>query len=316
MALQIRGRGIRRGNSIFSAVFRFLWAQIPWSFLSALLRKFQRDNAFFLARGLAFDVLVCLIPAVFLLFILFGFLFDSQTETIRYMTTYMKSMIPFSRQQVLRSLFSVVKAQKILGLVGIVGLLWTMSRLFGSIRTVLDEVFEVEEGRGIIEGKVFDLKMMLLSSLFFLATVLITSLSSFLKNASPNILGTKFLYLGMRGELISLLLAFLFTFCLFFFLYKFIPYRRVETKTALCAALGASILWELAKQVFRLYLLNAVDLSKVYGPFGLLFALVFWVYYSCIVFILGAETGWVWRMRSLEGGRRAASFSRLGKGPR
>ena len=37
-------------------------------FLSALFQKFQRDNAFFLARGLAFDVVVCLIPAVFLLF--------------------------------------------------------------------------------------------------------------------------------------------------------------------------------------------------------------------------------------------------------
>ncbi|MBI5968168.1 MAG: YihY/virulence factor BrkB family protein, partial [Deltaproteobacteria bacterium] len=122
------------------------------SFLSALFRKFQRDNAFFLARGLAFDVLVCLIPAVFLLFILFGFLFDSQKETIQYMTTYMKPMIPFSSQQVLRSLFSVVKAKKILGVVGIIGLLWTLSRVFGSIRTVLDAVFEVEHLGRIAES--------------------------------------------------------------------------------------------------------------------------------------------------------------------
>lgn len=214
------------------------------------------------------------------------------------MTTYMKSMIPFSRQQVLRSLFSVVKAKKILGLVGIIGLLWTLSRVFGSIRTVLDAVFEVKEGRGIFQGKLFDLKMMFLCSIFFLATVLVTSLSSLLKSVSPKILGTKFLYLGMRGELISLLLAFFFTFCMFFFLYKFIPYRRMRTKTAFYAALGASVLWELAKQGFRLYLFNVVDLSKVYGSFGLLFALVFWVYYSCIVFILGAEMGWVWQLRS------------------
>lgn len=267
-------------------------------FLSNLFKKFQRDNAFFLARGLAFDVLVCLIPAVFLLFILFGFLFDSQKETIQYMTTYMKPMIPFSSQQVLRSLFAVVKAKKILGVVGIIGLLWTLSRVFGSIRTVLDAVFEVEEGRGIITGKIFDLKMMFLSTLFFLATFMITSIFSLLKSVSPQILGTKFLYLGIRGELISLLLAFFFTFCMFFFLYKFIPYRRIDTKTAIYAALGASILWELAKQGFRLYLFDLVDLSKVYGSFGLLFALVFWVYYSCIVFILGAEMGWVWRFGS------------------
>ena len=45
-------------------------------FLPTLFKKLQRDNALFLARGLAFDVVVCLIPATFLLFVLFGFLFN------------------------------------------------------------------------------------------------------------------------------------------------------------------------------------------------------------------------------------------------
>ena len=301
-------KGKNKETHSFFVFLRLISAQVPWSFLSALFKKGQRDNTLFLARGLAFDVLVCLIPAVFLLFILFGFLFDSPRETTKYMTTYMKSMVPFSQQQVLRSLFSVVKAKKILGLVGIIGLLWTLSRVFGSVRTVLDAVFGVKEGRGILSGKIFDLKMMFLSSLFFVATVLITSLSSFLKKVSPNILWTKFFYMGIRGELISLLLAFFFTFGMFFFLYKFIPYRRIRTKTALYAALGGSVLWELAKQGFRLYLLGAVDLNKVYGSFGLLFALAFWVYYSCMVFILGAEMGWVWQSQSSKRGSGETSF--------
>jgi len=44
-------------------------------FFPTLFKKFQRDNALFLSRGLAFDIVVCLIPATFLLFVLFGFLF-------------------------------------------------------------------------------------------------------------------------------------------------------------------------------------------------------------------------------------------------
>jgi uncharacterized BrkB/YihY/UPF0761 family membrane protein len=40
------------------------------------------------------------------------------------------------------------------------------------------------------------------------------------------------------------------------------------------------------------------DLGQLYGSFGLLFALVFWIYYSCIVFILGAEMGWVWEKKT------------------
>jgi len=213
------------------------------------------------------------------------------------MTPYLKSIIPFSSQKVLLTLFSVVKAKKVLGLLGIIGLLWTLSRVSGSIRTVLDEVFQVKEGRGIFQGKLFDLKMMFLSSLFFLSTVAVTSFFSLLKKVSPSAIGMKFFYLGVRGEFISLLLAFSFTVCLFFILYKFIPYRRIQTRAAFWAALGAGILWEVAKHGFRLYLFKAVDLSQVYGSFGLLFALLLWVYYSCIVFILGAEMGWVWEKK-------------------
>jgi membrane protein len=176
-------------------------------------------------------------------------------------------------------------------------MVWTLGRLFGSIRTVLDIVAEVKEGRGLLQGKLFDVKMMLVGTLFLLATVLVTSASSVLRNVSPHIFGEKILYLGVRGELSSLLLAFFFTACLFFFLYKFVPYRGMPTKAALYAALAASILWELAKQIFRFYLLSVADVGKVYGPFTLLFALVLWVYYSCILFILGAEMGWIWSQR-------------------
>lgn len=280
--------------SFFRSIVRRLGEQFPPISPSLVWRKSQRDNALFLARGLAFDVLVCLIPALFLLFILFGFLFDSSRETIQYMSSYMKALIPFSQQQVLRNLFSVVKTKKVLGIVGGIGMVWTLSRLFSSIRTVLDTVMEVKEGRGFLQGKLFDGKMMLVSGLFLLATVFVTSASSFLKTISPQIFGAKFIYLGMRGELISLLLSFFFTGCLFFLLYRFIPYRRMPTNAALNGALAASILWELAKHAFHYYLLNLADLTNVYGPFTLLLALILWVYYSCIVFILGAEMGWAW----------------------
>ncbi len=262
------------------------------SFFSAVYRKFQQDNALFLARGLAFDVLVCLIPATFVVFLLFGFLFDSPKETVQYMMTYMKSIIPFSSQQVLRTLLSIVKAKKVLGLIGFLGLIWTLTRVFGSMRTVLDSVFQVKKRRGTVEGKLFDLKMMLLSTVFFLSTVLVTSLFSILKRLSTGTLGRKFHYLGTRWELVSILLAFSFTVALFFCLYRFVPNRRIKNETALCAAIGAGVLWELAKHGFRFYLLKFADLGQLFGSFGLLLAIFLWVYYSCIAFVLGAEIGW------------------------
>jgi membrane protein len=95
---------------------------------------------------------------------------------------------------------------------------------------------------------------------------------------------------------------------MFYLLYKFMPNRKIQTKIAFFGALSAGFLWELAKQGFRLYFFNVVDLNKFYGSFGLLLALVLWVYYSCIVFILGAEVGLIWQSRSPDGEGPEASF--------
>jgi uncharacterized BrkB/YihY/UPF0761 family membrane protein len=56
----------------------------------------------------------------------------------------------------------------------------------------------------------------------------------------------------------------------------------------------------MAKHGFRHYLFKVADLGQLYGSFGLLFALVLWVYYSCIVFIFGAEMGWILEKRGRE----------------
>ena len=44
-----------------------------------------------------------------------------------------------------------------------IGFIWFSTRLFGSLRTVLASVFDIESERGIIAGKIFDVKITVLS---------------------------------------------------------------------------------------------------------------------------------------------------------
>jgi membrane protein len=57
----------------------------------------------------------------------------------------------------------------------------------------------------------------------------------------------------------------------------------------MAGALLASVLWEAAKQTFRWYILTLGVYDRIYGPLGALVALSMFVYYSGIVFVLGAE---------------------------
>ena len=57
------------------------------------------------------------------------------------------------------------------------------------------------------------------------------------------------------------------------------------------SALWATLLWELAKQLFGLYVSYSANLSRVYGAYVFIVAVILWLYYSSVVVIVGAEIG-------------------------
>ena len=48
------------------------------------------------------------------------------------------------------------------------------------------------------------------------------------------------------------------------------------------------MLWEVAKRLFRLYVRNVAVYGQMYGSLGVLVAFAMFVYYTCVVFVLGA----------------------------
>ena len=75
---------------------------------------------------------------------------------------------------------------------------------------------------------------------------------------------------------------------MFYLGYRYVPRRHVRVGAALPGAIVASLLWELAKQLFSLYIRKIGIYDQIYGPLGVLVAFVMFVYYSAIVFVFGA----------------------------
>jgi len=75
---------------------------------------------------------------------------------------------------------------------------------------------------------------------------------------------------------------------MFYFGYRYVPRRRPRVGAALVGGLLAACLWEVAKQLFRVYIRKVGVYDQIYGPLGVLVAFVMFVYYSAIVFVFGA----------------------------
>src|SRR5690606_36846104 len=61
-----------------------------------------------------------------------------------------------------------------IGIVGLVLLVWVSTRMIGSLRSALRAVFDVREDRGIIAGKIFGMKMVVVAGTLFVANTAIT----------------------------------------------------------------------------------------------------------------------------------------------
>lgn len=263
------------------------------------------DNIFFLAGGIAFNILLAAVPfALLLVSGLAAILNHSADETVADVTAIIDSLLPphaeTSESPVHRLLIDIISARGAIGLYGAIGFVWFSTRLFGSLRSVLADVFDIETERGIIQGKIFDVQITIIATLLLVAY---TALSAYLALATTR--GVELVArLGIRADVMGgveyvfgRLIAFTFVATMFFALYKFLPNRRIRWQTALLAAVFTAGMFEVAKAVFTAYVAE-FDPGSIYtGTLYALVIVVFWVYYAAMIFILGGEVGQVYELR-------------------
>jgi membrane protein len=256
---------------------RLLWVAI---------KKFYDDKGFFLSSGITFNLLMGLIPLTLLLLALAGTYLYSDRAVLSHLSQHLKDMLPSVDPGIMNNILAIVENRKIVGFLGIAGLIWTATCVFSSLRTALNIVFQVEVGQGILKGKAIDLFMILLAGTFHVVSMGFTSMATYLH-------GYHFNFFLKIGPIIlfffEYLIPFFFTFWMFFLIYKIIPNRKILFWTAFRAAFFTSLFWEGAKQFFGWFVLNLGRFSVVYGSLSTLVVFVLWVYYSSAILLLGGE---------------------------
>ena len=270
------------------------WILKKFSFFWSVLKKFDRDHGFFLSSGITFNILICLIPISLLLLGIVGTYLYSDREVLNHIRRYFENAVPSLDPRIMRNILRIIRDRKIVGILGIGGLIWTSTWVFSSLRTAFNMIFRVEKDRGILQGKAIDLFMILLAGIFLLMSMIFTSGITFIQS-------NRFSHLLAMGQtlrfILKYIIPFLFTFWMCFLIYKIIPNRKIYFKTALQAALFTSLLWEVSKQLFGWYVQHLGRFSMVYGSLSTLAIFFLWVYYSSTILLLGGEVAFLLEKR-------------------
>lgn len=271
-------------------------------YLGGLYHRIDEHHVFLLAGGLAFSLFVCIVPFVLIVFSVLGLILEASSLE-QEIISYVDKFIPYEQyasfvKQIIFSRLDEFRIYKnIAGYIGVVGLLFAASSLFSSMRTVLNRVYCVDISKHVVIAKLRDLGMILLVLLFFLVSTTSLPLLEIIKDSAYKIKILEFFRLSFVQNILFSVASFSIVFIMFFTLYYLVPYDKLGKRVTAISALSATVLWEIAKQAFGYYITNFASLTRVYGTYVLMIVVVFWIYYSSITFILGAEIGQLYRER-------------------
>ncbi len=271
------------------------------NFSKQLYQGWGKDNVFFGAAAIAFNVLVTLIPLIVLIFQFSAFAVMGDLSIRVEFMNWLTGLNPFVPEGIIADLeTAVLGGSSTISIIGSVTLLWMVSRLFGTIRTALDKVFEAP-GRHLVWGKLYDFMLATLVALCFLLAAVFTIAAKFAVGSPAGEFLTAMPGIGPAlSGFLARILSLTFTFLIFFLLYWAAPNKQMSKKVAALIALLAMGATTVGTEIY-MTAVSAPDWGIVYGSFISIMATLIWLYWLCVIFIGSAEVGSVvQRMRVKE----------------
>ncbi len=216
----------------------------------------------------------------------------------------------------------LTRARTTVSLYAIPLFLWFSTRLFASVRTALTLVYDARRASGqhfvlsYLAGKARDAVMVVLTLTLVVVNVVLTAglqvagaRGSELVQEVP---GLGF-FSSSLGRWVTEIVAFCFSVVLFYFVYRHASPRRLPRGAALAGSLFTATLFEVAKRLYGWYLVHLAVVGRFSADanLGAVILFVGWLYYTALVFLLGAVVAETW---DLLGRQRVAAVRAAGDG--
>lgn len=268
-------------------------------------KKADQDKIFFMAGAIAFNILVATVPLILAALGVAGLILQrrygvgAEEPLVRYILGALPPVSAEFNNQVREFMRGLLEQSS--GFVGIGTIIfaWLATRLIGTLRTALREIFDIQQDRGIVAGKIFDIKMVGVAGTLLAINAALTVMLNIVAQYGYSVLGIGPNQVQILNQIYLQAGAFLSIWFMFLLIYRYLPARRIQWRTALVSATFTAVFVELLKLVFAWYVTTFADYRSAYANLANLFVLILWVYYSAVIFIMGGEVGQVTALRRI-----------------
>lgn len=255
---------------------------IYWNaFIKYIFARFQSDKCSSVAAELTVTTLLALVPLTTVLFSLLAFMPDFQTLALQLQETMFEYFVPSTGHSVNQYLIEFVgKAKSISGL-GFVMLMVTALLMMRMIDKSINHIWQIKTKKSRLRTFLVYWSILTLGPILVGTSLLLTSyLKSF--TLVSNVVQQNSLWL-------SIFLPFVMALAAFTLIFYVIPNRKIKFTHAVIGALISSILFELAKSLFGIFVEYFSTYQIVFGALATLPLFLIWIYLSWSIILFGVE---------------------------
>ncbi len=262
----------------------------PWlSMLSHTFHQFHENDLFTSAAAMSYFGLLTLFPAL-LVMLAISNSFTAGSEMLARVVQVYPGSAEFLRSTI-RSLSnlgtSVIVSCVVVVLWAGSWVFAVVERALNRIWNTHSRTFL--HGRALTLGMIGIVGLLL--SISVLATSVLVALQQLAAHLSPRVL-QRVTFLAVAGswfwQVVFAIVSILVTVMLFALVYRFMPNARVHVRDALPGAVAGGLLWEAAKYIFA-WSLHYFHYDQIYGSVGAVVAVLTWGYVSSLILLFGAQ---------------------------
>jgi membrane protein len=250
--------------------------------LGSATRQALRPGSVVTAAAIAYFAILSLFPLALLSVAVASFSLGSPVDQ-HSIVQRLEFIAPSLSQLLGGNIDEITRARGPVTVIALVSLIWSASSLFYMLTGTLNQVWSVERGRPVWKRR----GLAILLVLAFVGPLLF--LVSFADNIAANFLTWLPVPVIRIVASTSFVLSILLDIALFLMLYLMLPHAAAGWREILPGAIGAGLLWELAKKTFVSVVSTFIAVSSpIYGSLAAIIAIMTWAYLSGLIFLFGA----------------------------
>ncbi|MDX2506318.1 MAG: virulence factor BrkB family protein [Gammaproteobacteria bacterium] len=260
------------------------YLKLAGRFFLFVWQRFFQQRCTETAASLSYTSLLSLVPLMAVFFAGFSSfsVFQDLFQQIQYFI--FDNFVPSSSEVIQEYLNKFVGKASKLTLVGLLSLFVVALMLMWQIDKSLNQIWGVTKGKNFLRTFLTYWAVLTLGPVLIGVSLMVTSYITslpFISGAADSI--------GIKTQMLSMIPVIL-TMVAFTLIYLVVPNTRVPFWHALSGGVAATILFEVAKRGFALYISHNSTYSSLYGALATLPIFLLWIYISWLVTLLGAVT--------------------------